>query len=67
MLEDSLRYADGKVLDSDEGIKLVLSYGEVIGTILGNVDGITLVLHYGTKLGFLDVSFDVLNVGKFEG
>ena len=30
-------YSDGKVLGSDEGSKLGLSGGKVIGAILGNV------------------------------
>ena len=39
---DSLRYTDGKVLRSDEGIKLGLSVGEVLGAKFENIDGITL-------------------------
>ena len=35
--EDSLVYTDGKVLGSDEVIKLGLSGGKVFVTIIGNV------------------------------
>ena len=60
----SLGYTDGKLLVYDEGIKLVISDGEVIDTILGNVDGITLGIGVGTELGSLDGSSDVSNDGK---
>ena len=60
-------YTDGKLLGSDEGIKLVSNDGKVLGTIPGNVDGITLGLDIGTELGFLDGSFDGSNEGKLEG
>ena len=53
LLGQSLVYTDGKVLGSDEGIKLGLSFGKVIGTILGNVYGITLRIDVGTDLGSL--------------
>ena len=36
------------MIGSDEGIKMVLSYGKVLGTILGYVDGITLGIDIGT-------------------
>ena len=39
---DSLGSTDGKVHGSDEGIKLVLFGGKMLGTILDNVDGIIL-------------------------
>ena len=31
-------YNDGKVIGSDEGIRMGYTYGKVIGTILVNVD-----------------------------
>ena len=40
----SMVYIDSKVLVSDEGIKLRISYGKVLGNILGNVDKITLCI-----------------------
>ena len=52
------------MLESDEGIKLGSTGGEVLGTILLNVDGITLGLDVGTYLGPLDGSFDGSNDGK---
>ena len=61
MLGYSLVSTDGKVLGYDEGIKLGLFDGKVLGNILGNVDGITLVLDVGTDLGSLYVSFDGYN------
>ena len=48
MLGGSLGYTYGKVLGSDEGIKLGLSDGKVIDTIIRNVDGITLGIDVGT-------------------
>ena len=53
-----MRYTDGKVPGSDEGIKLGSTYGKVLGTILVNLDGITLGIYVGTDMGYLDVSFD---------
>ena len=38
----------GKVMGSDEVIKLGLSDGKVIGDILGNIYGITLGIDVGT-------------------
>ena len=64
LIGDSMGYTDGKVLGSDEGIKLVLFYGEVIDTILVNIDGITLGIDVGTELGYLYGSFDGSNDGK---
>ena len=49
------------VLVFDEGIKLGLFDGKVLGTILGNADGITLRLDVGTELGYLDGSFDYIH------
>ena len=60
-------YTNGKLLDSDEGIKLGLFGGKVLGTILVNADGITLRLDVGTDLVYLYVSFDGSNDGKLEG
>ena len=54
MLGGSLEYNYGKVLGSDEGIKLVSTDGKVLGTILESVDESTLGLDIGTYLGFLD-------------
>ena len=45
---DSQISAHGKVLASDEGIKLGLSDGKLSVTILGNEDGITLGIDVGT-------------------
>ena len=61
MLVYSLGYTYGKVLGSDEGIKLGLFDDKVLGNILVNVDGITLRLDIGTELGSLDVYFDGYN------
>ena len=66
MLVGSLRYNDGKVLGSDEGIKLGLSGCKVFGIILVNVDGITHEIDVGTYLGYIDRSFDGSNDGKPE-
>ena len=51
----SLGSTNGKVLVSDEGIKMGLFGGEILGILLGNVDGIILGLGVGTELGSLDV------------
>ena len=58
LIGGSLGSTDVKMIGSDEGIKLVLSGGKLLGTILGNVDGITLRLDVGTELGSLYGSFD---------
>ena len=63
----SLGYTDGKVIGSDEGIKLELSYIKFIGTILVNVVGITLGIDGRTDLVSSGVSFDDFNDGKLEG
>ena len=52
---DSLGSNNGKVLGSDEGIKLRFFYCKVISTILVNIDGIRPGLDFGTELIFLDV------------
>ena len=51
-LGDSLGYIYGKVLGSDEGIKVVSTDGKVLGTIPINADGITLGIDFGTDLGY---------------
>ena len=66
-LRDSLGSTDGKVIVSDEGIKLVTTDSKVLGTLLENVDGITLRLDVGTELGYLYGPFDGSNDGKLEG
>ena len=53
------------MIGSDEGIKLELSDGKVIGTILVNIDGITLGIDFGTRLGPFDGSFDDSYYWKF--
>ena len=60
-LGDSLVSTVGKVLGSYYGIKLVLSYCKVLGTILVNVDLISLVIDVGTDVGCLYGSFDGYN------
>ena len=44
MLGDSLISTDGKVLGSDEGIKIIYTDGKVLSTTLWNINGITLGL-----------------------
>ena len=66
-LVDSLVSADGKFLNSNEGIKLVSTDENFIGPILGNVDEITIGIDVGTELGYLDGSFGGSNYGKIEG
>ena len=63
----SMGYTGGKVLGSNERIKLVLSGGKMLRTILVNLDGIALGLDVGTEIGYLDGSLDVSNHGKLEG
>ena len=48
LLGDSLGSTGGKVLGSDEGIKLGFSDGKVISTALGNLNVIILRLNVGT-------------------
>ena len=55
------------MLGFDEGIKLGLSDGKVIGTILGNVDGIKIGLDVETNLGSVDGSIVGSNDVKLEG
>ena len=55
---------DGKVLGSDEGIKLGSTYGQVLGSILEYVDGITLGFDVGTEMGSLDGYLCFYNDGK---
>ena len=47
-------YTEGKVLGSDEGVKLGISGCVVIVTILINIDGITPGVDVGTVMGSLD-------------
>ena len=61
---DSLGSTNGKVIGSDEGIKLGLFHREVLDNIFVNIDGITLGIDVGTDLGYLDGSFDGSNYGK---
>ena len=67
LIGGSLGYTYGKVLGSDERIRLRLSDGKVIGTILGNVDRLTLAVDVGTELGSLDAYFDSSNDDKIGG
>ena len=67
LLEDFMGCTDGKVLGSDEGIKLGYNYGKFLGTIPVNVDGITLRIDIGTELGSLDGFFDGSNDDRLEG
>ena len=62
----SLEYTDGEVLVSDEGIKMRLSGGKVLGIIIVNVDGIIIGIDVGTYLGCLDGSLDGFNDGSLE-
>ena len=66
-LWDSLVSTDGKVLGSDEVIKLGSSDGNVLGTILGDVYGIIFGIDVGTYMGSLDESFDGYNDGILWG
>ena len=59
-------YTDGKVLGSNEGIKLVSTDGKVFGNIFGNLDGITIGIDVGTELGSLDGTSDSFNYEKLE-
>ena len=52
LLGDSLGYTDGKVIGSDEGIKLGLFDDKLLGTTYKNVDGITFGIYFGTELGY---------------
>ena len=56
----------GKVIGSNEGIKLVSTGVKVIGNILENVDGITLGIDVGIDLGSLYGSLDGSNYGKLH-
>ena len=66
LLGDSMGYTDGKVLGSNEGIKLVSTDGKVFGNIFGNLDGITIGIDVGTELGSLDGTSDSFNYEKLE-
>ena len=67
MLRDSLRFTEGKVIGSNEVIKLELNDIKLLGTIFGNVYGITLVIDVGIDLGSLYLSFDGSNGGQLKG
>ena len=67
LIGESMVCTYGKVLVSDEGIKLISTAGKVLGTVLVNVDGITLGLDVRTYLGLLDGYFDGFNDEKLEG
>ena len=62
-----MKSTDSKVLDFNEGIKLELSHGNVLGAKLGNVYEITVSHDIETYLGYLHISFDGSNDGKIEG
>ena len=61
MLGVSLGSTAGKVLGSDEGIKLVSTYGKLLGVILIDLDIIKLGIGIGMELGSLDGCFDGVN------
>ena len=62
LLGESMGSNGGKVLVSDEVIKIGLYYFELICTILGNFYGITLGIDVVSELGSLDGSFDGSNL-----
>ena len=64
---DSLEYNDGKVLGSDECIKLIYTNCNGIGSILVNVDVIILWIDVGAQLGFLYGAFNDSYDGKLVG
>ena len=66
LLGVSLVSTYGKVIGSDEVIKLVYTDGKVLSTILVNSYGITLGIAVGTELGSLDGLFDSSNNGNLE-
>ena len=57
---------DVKVLGTNEGIKLGMCYGKMVGTMLWNLDGITFGNNVETELGSLDGYFDFYNDFKLE-
>ena len=67
LIEGSLGYNHGKVIGSDEAIKLGISDGKVFVTILGDAHGTTLGIDVGTYTSSLDGSVDGSNDGKLEG
>ena len=64
--EGSFLSTGGKVLGSDEGIKLGLFDGKVLRTILWNVYAIIFVIDFGTNMGFIDGSSDQSNDVKLD-
>ena len=67
MIGDSVVPTDSKVIDYDEGIKMLIPHSKVLCTILGDVYVTTLGLDVGTDMGSLDGSFDGFYDGKIEG
>ena len=67
MPRDQIGSTDGKVIGSDEVIKMVLIYGKLLGTVVVNVDVITFGVDVVTELVSLDGYFDGSNDGKIEG
>ena len=67
MPRDQIGSTDGKVIGSDEVIKMVLIYGKLLGTVVVNVDVITFGVDVVTELVSLDGYFDDSNDGKLEG
>ena len=61
MLGGSRDSTDGKVIGSDEGIKLGLSGGKLIGDIFGNACRITFGIDVVIDLSSLDGSYDGFN------
>ena len=57
---------DGKVIGSDEGIKLGYIDDNLLGTKLGYIGGITLGNDVETDLGSFDGSFDGSNEGELK-
>ena len=66
LLFSSLKATVGKVIGTDEGIKLGYPYGEVFIIKLGEVYGIKLGLDVRIYMGSLDGPFDGCNIGKIE-
>ena len=62
LIGESLEYTDGKVIGSDEGIKLGSKDGKGLGTVIVNVDGITLGLDVGINPVSLFYPFIILMI-----
>ena len=65
LFEGLLGYTSGKLLGSDEGIKLVASGGEVVGTLMEDVYVTLLVLDVSSQLDYLDGYYVGSNYGNF--